>query len=279
MSQLHDLVRILVAAGNATHPKGKGIYLLLVDNKTCSLTSNLWTGSDFSARELITESVRPNSLASYLITPTVETIIYISSSSSLNVIRYSDDDGDWIIDDSVAQHEVHRDGKLAALVGADGHPRVFFQDPSKRLIYLDNSWIPKVLPADPVNGSPLSTLAVGGQVHLFYVSASDNCLHYATQQQDGSWTDTSLPKFTFEVKLRRLLVVQDESGAFEAFALTEGDELVLVTAAEHETLGALDEMGKLVLSSSAENTRRLNCGSCSSPRCPLFGYATLRVVS
>jgi hypothetical protein len=287
MSQLQDLARILMAAGGHVHPeRSKGVYLLYIDD-TGKLVSKLWTGQDFGEMELIAESARLDSMAAYLIIPDSQSsdddepsrsVIYISSTSALSVARYDDDDDQWVVDDSIAQFQVHADGKVTAAADSSGNVHVFFENPSRQLIHVDSAWTPTVLSTDHVDGSPLVASLVEGTMQLFYVSASDKCVHSMLRQQNGSWTDSKLAQYAFETKPKNFLMLPDDEKALNAFALTEQNQVLWITAdGKTTTLGVVDSMGKLIALTSEENVPGINCAFCRGPRCSLFDYRNLRV--
>jgi hypothetical protein len=253
---LQNLTRCLLAAGGISDKKGvsdergNAMYLLYINPERSSLSCAYWKGDSFGKRELLANEVRPNSVASYLITPSGEkVVIYISSSNVISGVRYDEEEEDWVADHAIAalKNTVDPDGKLTAVLDVDGHPCVFFEDTSKRLVYLDNAWAPAFLPADLVKGSPLATSIVGGKVYVFYISAKDNCMHYVTQegQQGGDWCDTLVSEYAFEKKPKRFLVTQTpDSRKFESYVLTDGNALLQINAeGKGKVLGKVDETG------------------------------------
>ncbi|KAF8340103.1 hypothetical protein F5887DRAFT_178472 [Amanita rubescens] len=280
MSQLQDIVRILLAAGAHVDPQqGRGVRLLYVGSEDGTLMSQLWTGDRFDEKELIADSARLNSTAAYLFTPTDRSVLYVSPSSTLGVARYSEDEEEWVSDDSIPQFQVDPDGKVTAAGSSGGLGHVFFQNRSKQLVHLDEAWTPTVLPVNPVNGTPLLAMVVEGQMHLYYVSASDNRMHCVFQQQDSGWTDNSLP-YPFEMKLRQFVMVTEGSGTLVPVALTEQNQLLWFKADGSRTiLGSVNDAGTFVASSSEENVFGFQCAGCRGIRCPLFDFTHLRVIS
>ena len=278
MSQLQDIARILLAAGAHVDPQQRrGVYLLYVGSENGNLISQLWTGERFDKKELITNSARLNSTAAYFFTPTDQAVLYVSPSSTLCVARYDEDEEAWADDNSIPQFQVDPDGKVTAAASTGGPGHVFFQNSSKQLVHLDEAWTPAVLPANPVNGTPLLAMAVEGQMHLYYVSAGDNHMHRVSQQQDGSWTDNNLP-YPFEVKLRQFVMVTEGNGVLVPIALTEQNQLLWFKADGSRTiLGSADDTGRFVPSSSEENVPGFRCAACRGIRCPLFDFTHLRV--
>jgi len=136
---------------------------------------------------------------------------------------------------------------------------VFFQDQSKRLIYLNETWTPTVLPVDPIVGTPISTSIVDNIMHVFYISAKDNCMHYVAQERGGSWSDKIMTSCTFEEKLKRFMVAPNqETGNFEAYVLTEDNALLQLTPEGEgvkRELGKVDKTGKFLAGTSAECCR------------------------
>jgi hypothetical protein len=267
MSRLEHLARCLVAAGVALLGD-QGTFLLYVDNS--ALISKEWIGKSFGNQELIASSVLPSSVASYIVTATGRLVICISSTSTLRAVTYDEDEGEWVDDKSPGQHKLHPQGKVSGSAGEDGSRHVFFQDPSKRLIHLNNAWAPTVLPVNAVEGSPLATAGDNGQVCVFYVSASDGYIHYATQQKDGSWSDTIFTRYAFvgNEKPTRFLISQpvNDGGDLVVFALTEGRTLLQISADGQNTLlGAVDEAGGWVPTSKEEAVASIIWPGCIWP--------------
>jgi hypothetical protein len=261
MSQYQDLARCLLAVGGATDPEGKGTYLLYNDRS--NLISKQWLGESFGDKELITSSLRPNSPAAYIFTPNNRVIICVSSASTLAVWRFKEEYDQWVEDDTIPRFEVHADSKLAASSDADEHICVFCQDPSGRLVYLDDSWSPTILPADIAVGSPISSfrqIAEGNTLllHVFYVSPKDNCLHYVTQESDGSWHEKLMapcPLWDNEKPRRIIMGVNLENQAFEAHMLTEGNTVLQLKGkgeGEKVELGKIDKEGEFEPNTTAQ---------------------------
>ena len=279
MSQLQDITRILLAAGAHMDPQRKGVYLFYVGSEDGTLISQLWTGDRFDEKELIADSARLNSTAAYLFTPTDRSVLYVTPSSTLGVARYSEDEEEWASDDSIPQFQVAPDGKVTAAGSSGGLGHVFFQNQSKQLIHLDEAWTATVLPANPVDGTPLRAMVVEGQMHLYYVSASDNHLHCVFQQQDSGWTDKK-KSYPFEMKLREFIMVTEEDGPLVPVALTEQNHLLWFKADGSRTiLGSVNDSGIFVAPSSEENNYGFACNFCRALRCSLFDFTNLRVIS
>jgi len=225
-SQLQELSRSLLAAGSAPDPKGEGEYLLYVDPNKSFLNCKHWTGDAFGRQELVASSVRPNSTAAYLITPTEKLIICISPSSNLSAYTYDNDECEWVESDDhpIAAYKVHPDGKLAASLDDKGQVYACFQDASQRLVYLDHKWSSTVLPATPVAGSPFSTSFFDDTLHLYYISATDNYIHDVTRK-NGTWRDTVVIKYAFQTRIKAFFMTENESGGAESYALTQENAL------------------------------------------------------
>lgn len=226
MSDFQDLTRSLLAAGSVGDPEGEGEYLLYVDPQRSFLSCRHWEGNAFGETELIAPSVRPNSTAAYLITETGKFVICITPSSNLSAYEY---DGQWdeIDDHPIMSYEVHSDGRLAASIGANGRIYVFFQDPSQRLICLDDAYTATVIPVNPVVGSPFSTALFNDKLHLFYISANDNYIHDVTQE-DSTWKDRVVINYEFKTEIKSFFTTEDEKGEDLAYVLTGDSENALV---------------------------------------------------
>jgi hypothetical protein len=229
MSQVQLLARCLEAAGYTFPNEGDGLHLLFVDPEQSALIAKFWLEDNFTDQELIASSVRPNSSASYLITSTDKLSIYITPSSTLRVVRYDEDEEDWTEDDSIKQFAVHPDGKVTGAVGGDQSTHVFFQDPSKHLVHLDGTWTATVLPADPVAGTPLATVVVDDQVHVFYISAVDKRMHCISPGPKTRWNDKACGSYAFETIPKQIFLMQQEGG-MDVYALTEKKEIQRITS-------------------------------------------------
>ena len=227
MTQLGDLAFYLSAAGGARGPSGP-LYLLYVDPKTSSLVAKLWTGEDkFERIENIAESVRPNSAASYIIGPSIRLIAYISSEDELRVCELDDESDEWM-DDTSVQHKVHPIGQVAAVLFPNDRVRIIFQDPSGGFTLLDRvggSWSSIALPIALKAGSPIGTWMVGNHLHIFYVSANNNSLHYVVEDGDNQWKDVAVASCMFGEKSnpKRFMVLGGPKGdnTFQVFVMTE----------------------------------------------------------
>ncbi|KAF8075188.1 hypothetical protein FPV67DRAFT_619934 [Lyophyllum atratum] len=250
MTQLQDLARYLAAAGGAKVPDIENTHLLYVEDSTLFLKE--WDGTKFDTQESITTDILPDSPAIYLPSEMTNLIICVSSASTLRALIYNDDSGEWEDDESLGQHKVHPSGGLAGTISEEGDQHVFFQDLSNRLTHLDGKWNPTILSAHAVKDSPLTVLEFDNTVHLFHVSATDNCIHYLSQQQDNTWNDSTLTAYAFNAieKPKRFFVSPDDAGALEVSVLAEhGDEdakMFRISATGEKTdFGTVNKAGNL----------------------------------
>jgi len=228
MTQLDDLAFCLLAAGGVPDPETGGMNLLYVDPETSSLVSKPWTsgGEEKLGRaETIAHSVRPNSTAAYIVGLSTRLIAYISSNSELRVCEFDDESDEWVEDEAIQQYIVHPQGHVAAVLVSTDQIPIIFQDPSKRFNFLtkvDGSWTSTIIPVEPIAGSPIGTLNTGNQFLIFYVSAKDNCLHYAAEEDGATWKDVAVANCVFsdEAKPKRLTVLPSEKG-FQVFVMSE----------------------------------------------------------
>lgn len=246
-SQLQSIARCLAAAGYVKHPEQEGFLLLFVEaQESGNLFYRHWTGgTSFDGEGFVTENVRPNSPAAYLITPASKYIICISSSSILQILEYTPYMDEWDTK-TIPRHEVHRNGKFAAFARTDGLPDVFFQDLWKRLIYFNmTSGESVVLPASLAAGSPIFVDVFNGRMYIFYVSAKDHYIHYVTQRSDGGYRDNIMTECEVKGDLKQLSVVQNrQSGAFDGYVLTEKHVLLYITVDRQKVvLGRVDADG------------------------------------
>ncbi len=257
MTHLDELARCLVAAGGAVPVGNEGTYLLYVEDSALILKH--WNGDAFDSEEFIAESVLPTSPAPYLITSTDRHIVCISSTSTLRALKYDNDTAEWVDDDSLGQHKVHPKGKVAGSTTKDGKHNIYYLNSSKKLVHLDSAWKPTVLPVNAAEDSPLATSSAGGQ-HVFYISANDNYVHYATQQQGGSWTDTICTKYAFGAneKPKRFIASSNASGGFVLFVMTEERALLQISAdGQKKSLGTVSEAGAYVAATTEEAIIRI----------------------
>lgn len=256
MSQLHSLTRCLLAAGGATLDED-GMYLLYVESS--ALISKHWTGETFGVQELIANSVLDGSTAVYLITPKAKRIVCVSSSFLLRSRVYDEEDEEWT-EESIGSHKVHPKGKIAGSTFEGGQQNVLFQDPSKRLVHLDSSWKPTILPANAAEGTPIVVSGDDIATYVFYVSADDNCLHCATREQGTGWSDGVFAAHAFvgDETPKRFLISQDDSGSFEAFILTQGNALLQIFPDGRKTsLGTVNSAGQWVALTKEQATVRV----------------------
>jgi hypothetical protein len=263
MTQLDDLAFVLMAAGGAADSEKSGSHLLYVDPETSSLVSKFWPGGDeeLGQPEIIAESARLNSKASYIIGESIRLIVYISSSDELRVSEFDSDSDEWFDDEAIPHYKVHPVGHLSAVLFANDRIRIIFQDSSARFNILDKvdgSWTPTIIPVEPTAGSPIGSWICDDQLHLFYVSAKDNCLHYVVEEAGGSWNDVALPTCVFDkLKPIRLTVLPGVTTEklFQVYVISEANTNTLWKfLAETKALQKLGSMdgNKLVPDNSEE---------------------------
>jgi len=276
MSQYQDLATRLLAYGEAPELRGsgeelqggkankseaKGTYLLYIDQESSKLTTKLWNGEKkFGKQSYITESVRPNS-AAYILTPTTQLILCISTGNELRALSYSDEDDEWVDDEDIMSIKTHPESRVQGTIDANEHVRVVFQDPSNRLVLLDQageSWTPTILPADPMAGSPIG-ITIVGRMFIFYISGKDNSLHYVAPDGDAGWKDKVFASCKFEgvLKPKRIMITLNmDNHAFEVYVLTERNALLKITSDGDndglKVLGKVDDKGDFVPGDSAE---------------------------
>lgn len=254
MTQLDELARCLVAAGGAVPKGNEGTYLLYVEDSTLVLKH--WNGETFDSEEFIAESILPTSPAPYLTTASGRLVVCISSSYTLRALKYDDGSAEWVDEEALGQHKVHPKGKVAGLVTADGQ-NIYYMNSSKQLVHLNSAWKPTVLPVNAAEDSPLATSSAG---NIFYLSADDNYVHYATQQQGGSWTDTICAKYAFGAneKPNRFLASPNANGGFVLFVMTSERALLQISAdGQKKTLGTVNEAGAYVPATKEEAVIRI----------------------
>jgi hypothetical protein len=246
--------------GKANESEAKGTYLLYVDQESFKLTTKLWNGEKkFGRQSFVADGVRPTSTAPYILTPTTQLILCISTDNELRALSYSDDDDEWVDEDMSIK--THPESKVEGTIDANEHVRVVFQDPSNRLVLLDRadeSWTPTILPADPMVGSPIG-ITIIHKMFIFYISGKDNCMHYVAPEGDGGWKDKVFASCKFEgvLKPKRLMITLNmDNHTFEVYVLTEKNALLKITSdGENDglkVLGKVDDKGDFVPGDSAE---------------------------
>jgi hypothetical protein len=230
--ELQNLTRSLLAAGFSKSQDGKEQYLLYIDKHTCLLQFQHWSNDFIAKEELVaTSAVRPNSTAACVITPIGKLIICITPSSRLSSYTYDVKECEWVQNDDVllSTYVVHRDGKVAASVDANGRVHVVFQEASHRLTYVDNQWSGTVLPVSPLVGSPVSISVVGNILRVYYISAKDKLIHDLSRA-DGAWHDIVVTKHRFYKKIQSIVVVEGERGDNELYMMSDDDALLNIDA-------------------------------------------------
>ena len=230
IAQLQNLTRCLLAAGYSKSQDGKEQFLLYVDEQTSLLQFQHWSNGFIAKEELVMASaVRPNSTAAHVITPIGKLIVCITPSSKLSSYTYDDEEREWVQNDndSLSAYVVHRDGKLAASVDANGRVHVVFQDASHHLTYVDQ-WSGTVLPVRPLVGSPVLILVPDNILRVYYISAKDESIH-ALSLANGTWNDIVVTKHRFHKKIKSFMVVESERDD-ELYAMSEDDALLKIDA-------------------------------------------------
>lgn len=268
MTQLDELAFVLMAAGGAADSEKPGSHLLYVDPKTSSLVSKYWSGGDeeLGQPETIAESVRLNSKASYVIGQSIRFIVYISSSDELRVSEFDSDSDEWFDDEAIPHYKVHPQGHVCAVLFPNDQIRIIFQDSSQHFNLLhkvDESWSSSIIPVEPTAGSPIGSWICDNQLHVFYVSAKDNCLHYVVEEASGSWNDVALPTCVLDtLKPKRLAVLPGVTAEklFQVYVMSEANTFWNFAAEtkELEKLGKMD--GKKFVPDNSEECCRRICG-------------------
>jgi len=221
VAQQQELVRFLTAVGFSSDPEGKFFYFLFT-NEQSSIFSRHWNGSGFGQEDPIANSVRPDSSAAYIITNNERFVFCISHDSSFRVLKYDDH---WLHLKNMPRYVVHPKGQMAGYVGLDGKRYALFQDASRRLISLDETWTQTILPVQAAIGTPIAHIILGvpdrPRLLVFYLG-KDSRLHYLEQRIGGIWGSEFL--FTdvlFEDKLNKMVVTWNESKRkLEVYVLT-----------------------------------------------------------
>ena len=260
MAQLQQLTNLLLAAADAPDPEGDGLHCLFT-NERSSLISKLLNGTEYGQKELIIDSIRPDSSATYILSSNIRIIFCVSADSSFRAIKYYDDDDEWLDIEGLPHYEVHPEGHVAGFIGQDSRTYGLFQDPSGDMVSLNETWASNVLPVDAAVGTPIGTTYVGTQLFVIYLG-KDRHLHVIKQSNDGRFgEDIIFASCVFEGKLKKISASCDEeSQKLEAYVLTEkrGIFLVKQEAEEKKSLGKVGEDGVFVPGTDAENTVTVN---------------------
>lgn len=260
MSQFQHIARRLIAADSTNAVDGGNSYFLYVQDSL--LVSKEWTGHSFAHQTVVAESVRPNSSAAYILTSSVQLIVYIDTSSKLQTVLFDDDSDEWYEDESyTAFHEVHPTGHVAACLNNGGDVIVLFQGKTGRLHLFnlkDSKGIIQI-PVRPVIGSPLRASFVLDTLYVFYVSDEDNCMHYTISKNNTwkDWKDSKWSSYPFEGVAKQFIVEPKQRkrnvSEFEAHVLTkEGQLLHVAVGGQWEKLGRLDEKGNFISERSVD---------------------------
>ena len=251
-TELQNLTRCLLAAGYAKSQDGKEQYILVVDPEDSFLQFQQWSGNSLIRQDLIVGSVRPQSTAAYLNTPSGKFIFCISPSSTLHAYDYDEEQREWAENDkNDIGVLVHPDGKLASSVDAKGSVHVVFQDHSQHLVYLDNSWSLTTLSVSALAGSPLSILVIRDRLHIFYISAKDNVIHDVTRA-NHSWQDMVVVKHVFETRPKSFMMAENEGKKKEVYVMNEDNTFLKIDAEGRLTKLGTVMMGKFVSERSVD---------------------------
>ena len=258
MSQLEDIAHRLVAAGSANTTDRRSTYILYTQGS--SLISKEWTGKTFANQTTIVGSVRSNSAAAYILTQSVEIIVYIDTSSKLHAIRFDDESDEWFeVSSNTTQHEVHPTGNVTACLNEHDHLVILFQSKRGHLttFSLNHPNHSTGIPVRTMTKSPLWAGFVRGILHVFYVSADDRCMHYAIKKDDtSSWVDKTWSLHPFNGTAMWFIMELKQQGdvfEFEAHVLTQEGELLHVAAdGQWEKLGRVDAKGTFVSERSVD---------------------------
>jgi ankyrin repeat protein len=257
MSQF-QIARCLVAADSTDAVDSGSTYFLYAQDSL--LVSKEWTGKSFAPQTVVAESVRPDSSAAYILTSSVQLIVYIDTSSKLQTVLFDDDSDEWYEDESyTASHEVHPTGHVAACLNDRGDVIILFQGKTGHLHLFNHNNSESIIqiPVRPVIGSPLRASFVRGTLYVFYVSAEDNCMHYTISKNNTwkEWKDNKWSSHPFEGVAKQFIVESKRRNVleFEAHVLTKERKLLHVAVGgQWEKLGRLDEKGDFISERSVD---------------------------
>ncbi|KAG8845190.1 hypothetical protein FRB91_001995 [Serendipita sp. 411] len=253
MAALQELSRNLHAAGYDVSPEGGVTYLYASGG---ALVSKQWNGTSFGDEELINSSARPNSQSIFLITPEERVVVGISSSNTLSINKFNEDDEEWAEDGCLPTPAVHPDSKLAGYVDTDGSKHVLYQDPSGNLVHLQGSEKSDIIPVKATSGTPLAVVAQETPL-IFYVSSQDSFIHQVTRK-DGAWADAVVTPFEVKRKLSRLELAPDaETKTLVVYCLSDDGTLFQISTeqggeGEETVLGKVSADGVFKSATSAE---------------------------
>ncbi|KAF9566073.1 hypothetical protein CPC08DRAFT_704153 [Agrocybe pediades] len=249
--EFQKIAHLLAGAASANTADGTRTYVLYTEDS--SIISKEWTGKTFTTQTTVVEDdVRPDSTAAYVLGKSVQTVIYIDSSSMLHTIDFDEESDEWYEDPNKAiQHRAHPSSHVAACLNGHGHIVV---------VYHTGSFLAAFTLADPTNvtkvpvncssNSALYALFADGTIRVFYVSSADHCLHYATKSNELDWSDTKWSTQPFNGTAKRFIVNatrERTTTSFEAYVLTDRAKMLQVSADGHcSNLGRIDENGTFV---------------------------------
>lgn len=255
MAQLQLLTNLLLAAGDAPDPEGEGLHCLFT-NERSSLISKHWTGTAYGKKELVTDDIRSDSSAAYILTDDIRIIFCVSGKSYFRAIKYDEEEEEWL-DEELPHYELHPEGHITGFIGPDSRAFALFQAPSGHLVSLNDTWVSSVLHANAAIATPIATAFVGTQLLAIYLG-KDNHLRLIKQSSDGRFgEDTIFAPCIFEGKLKKIRLSGDEgSQNLEAYVLTEKRGIFLVKqgAEERKSLGTVGNNGVFVPGTDAEST-------------------------
>ena len=176
----------------------------------------------------------------------------------LRALKYDADDEEWVNEESLPEIEVHAEGQLAAsAVTAESCDivHIFYQDPDGSIVALDGNWNSVILPVEPLIGTPINVNDTEKYLDVAYISSKENTLHVLSREGEGEWSDDVVATEGFTDAVKRLVCIRNvESGWRDTYALTTEGTVVHVDARGNaEGVGKVDEDGKYVPQSSAQN--------------------------
>lgn len=259
VAQIKHIIPLLVSAGVGNHPSFPDTHLL--ETTDSCLVSKTWSqleGSFTGEAELVADSdIRDDSQAIYLLSPTARSIICISESSTIRCVNWDADNEEWVDDTTLPSIHVHPEGKITGFADPYGNRYTFMQNPAGDLVYVDHSWKTTTIGlANPISGSPLShTTMEDGSIRVYYVSATDNSIHYITKSATSDWSDAVLASAPLKETPRNFVFVKDAiSDKFQALVLSSSNTTLLIQEGDTEAkeLGRVEKDGEFVPNASTE---------------------------
>ncbi|KAK6504692.1 hypothetical protein TWF481_006631 [Arthrobotrys musiformis] len=238
------IVDYLLALSGAIPHETPGVYLLYEEDDC--LIEKLCAGSDTLENVFITEDIRVDTPALYLLDDDKRFIFFVDTENVLRRSRYDADEEEWQAElEGEGDIIIPQGSKLSGYFTPEGQV-VFFQNQSGLLQGIeirDSNWelLSPVPAAEPLEGTRHLVLRTSdGDLYLFYIGR-DRYIHYSVLSlETGEWHDNVLKSPVLDQAVVNFIVIAGEDMKFETYLLT-ADRLM-----EIDKQGELLDLGKVV---------------------------------